>query len=29
LMLYVEIERELVNQDGDVVRTTIDTIIRY
>lgn len=29
LMLYVEIERELVNQHDETARNTVDTIIRY
>lgn len=28
-MLYVQLERELRNQRGEVVRTRIDTLIRY
>ncbi|WP_292991685.1 MaoC family dehydratase N-terminal domain-containing protein [Mycobacterium sp.] len=28
-MLYLKLERELRNQRGDVVRTRIDTVIRY
>lgn len=28
-MLYLKLERELRNQHGDVVRTRIDTVIRY
>lgn len=29
LMLFSEIEREWVNQNGETVRRTIDTVIRY
>jgi acyl dehydratase len=29
LTLYIEVERELVNQCNEVVRSTVDTIIRY
>jgi hypothetical protein len=29
LTLYVDMERELVNHDESLIRTDVDTIIRY